>query len=110
MSLADEQKISLNAAAKITPEPVHPSAPWRWMRRGILGRNGQRVFLEGVRVGGKLMTSEPAMERFFAAVAEADAEHFRNDRSGSSTRMKPTESHRKVSVDRAKQEMEDAGF
>ena len=110
MSLADERKISLNEAAKQSPKAVNPSAPWRWMRRGVLARNGERVYLEGVRVGGKLFTSEPAMQRFFAAVAEADAEHFRGDTPAVTARSKPTESRRKAEVERAKDEMGDAGL
>lgn len=108
MTLANEEKITLKSAAKLTPEPVNPSAPWRWMRRGILGRNGERIYLEGVRVGGKLMTSQPAMERFFAAVAAADAEHFRSERPAKPAYSKPTPSRRASEIELAKKEMQDA--
>lgn len=108
MSLASEEKIHLKRAAKLTPEPVHPSAPWRWMRRGILARNGERIYLEGVRVGGKLMTSKQAMERFFAAVAEADAEHFQSERYAKPAHSKPSASRRVSEIELAKKEMKDA--
>ena len=94
MSLSKEKQITLRDAAKITPKPIHPSAPWRWMRRGVLARNGERIYLEGIRVGGKLFTSEEAMQRFFVAVTEADDEHFRESHSSPSASCTPSESRR----------------
>ena len=42
---------------------------WRWATRG-LARDGDRVRLEAVRVGGTLMSSVPAYERFVARCSE----------------------------------------
>lgn len=104
-----EKLITLKQAILAVPGTGHPSAAWRWIRRGVLGRNGERIFLEGVRAGGKLLTSAEAVQRFFAAVAAADAEHFR-DRERRQSPRQPTTARRHREIEQARKEMKEAGF
>ncbi len=106
--LNDEKLLSLRDATKAVPRSVHPSALWRWLRRGIQARNGQRIYLEGVRAGGGLFTSVEAIRRFFAAVAAADAEHFAARQNNHQSR--PTDICRRRAVARAKSEMSEDGL
>lgn len=54
-----------------------PSTLYRWCRYGI---NGAR--LQYVRVGRNMATSIEAIERFFAALADADDREFAAGREG----------------------------
>jgi hypothetical protein len=69
-SLLNEQLISLAAACTIIPpakgaERTHLSTPLRWIKRGVRSpTTGERVRLEACRLGGRWMTSRPAVERF----------------------------------------------
>lgn len=60
--------------------PGRPSAHclWRWCRRGIVARGGERVCLSHLRIGGRLMTTTTAIAAFGAALATADGAHFAN--------------------------------
>jgi hypothetical protein len=69
---AVDDYISLSAAAKATPGRPSSATVWRWARRGIKARNGQTISLRHVRVGGRVYTKRSWLEKYFAAVAEAD--------------------------------------
>ncbi|MCC7406677.1 MAG: DUF1580 domain-containing protein [Phycisphaeraceae bacterium] len=71
-----DQHITLTQAAKITPGRPSTNCIWRWCRRGVLARNGQRVRLEHVRIGGKIFTTRRWVEAFGKALAEADTSYF----------------------------------
>lgn len=71
------QHITLAEAAKITPGRPSTNCMWRWCRRGVLGRNGQRVHLQHVRIGGRIFTTPQWVEDFGKALAEADLVYFR---------------------------------
>lgn len=58
---------------------VHPSAVWRWARKGLVGRSGRRVRLRHVRVGKRVYTTAAWLEQFFRQLAEADLGHFRDN-------------------------------
>jgi hypothetical protein len=63
--------LSLAQAARRFPparmgRPVSPSCVWRWIHDGITLPNGTVVHLEGARLAGRWLTSEPAIERFLA--------------------------------------------
>ena len=64
--------LTLAAAAKLLPHRPHPSALWRWARRGLRARNGSIVRLEHFRIGGRIYTTEAALEAFGRALAQAD--------------------------------------
>ena len=75
MPNADEY-ISLGEAAKLAPGRPSACAVWRWCRKGIKSRSGQRIKLNHVRAGGKIFTTKAALDTFSQAVTEADQEHF----------------------------------
>jgi Protein of unknown function (DUF1580) len=52
--------------------PIHFTSVYRLMNRGVKAPDGQRVYLEHLRVGGKLITSLEAIERFVAATNGVD--------------------------------------
>lgn len=68
--------ITLTDAAKVAPGRPSTNCVWRWCRRGVLSRSGQRIRFNHVRVGGKLFTTAQWVGEFGKALAAADAEHF----------------------------------
>lgn len=73
---AEQEHISLNEAARIAPGDVSPNCLWRWCRRGVLARSGDRIKLQHVRIGGKLFTTAKWIDEFGQRLAEADAQYF----------------------------------
>jgi hypothetical protein len=72
MNMLSETLISFRAAAALLPstqpgECVCFTTIWRWATKGIC-RNGERVKLDAVRIGGRWVTSHQALERFTAAL------------------------------------------
>ncbi|MDX9973168.1 MAG: helix-turn-helix domain-containing protein [FCB group bacterium] len=63
------------AAARIPGHP-HVSCVWRWCRRGVLSKSGERMRLTHSRVGRKLLVTEADLVAFFQRLAEADATYF----------------------------------
>lgn len=68
--------LDLRQAAKQSPVPISYQALWRWARQGVAARNGGKVRLKHVRVGGRLYTRQDWIDQFSKALADADAEHF----------------------------------
>ncbi|MDD4891123.1 MAG: hypothetical protein PHU85_14470 [Phycisphaerae bacterium] len=58
-----ESLITPEEAAKIAD--VHPKTIRNWTTVGVIARNGQRVWLEDIRVGVFCRTSREALDRFF---------------------------------------------
>jgi hypothetical protein len=46
----------------------HPSAVTRWLVKGVLLRDGSRLFLDGGRTPGGWIVSAEAVDRFLAAL------------------------------------------
>lgn len=67
--LIDEDLIGLAEAGRIAK--VGPRVITRWGRTGFL-RNGERVRLELVKLGGKYRTTKNAIVRFIAALNGED--------------------------------------
>jgi hypothetical protein len=66
-SISNEQLLTVpDAIQAISGDRPCPQACRRWMDRGLLDRNGQRVYLEFVKTGRKRKTSREAVVRFFA--------------------------------------------
>jgi len=63
-------------ATKVAPGRPSTHCVWRWCRRGVKARSGERVFLEHLRMGGKLVTSERWVRDFGQRLAAADQAHF----------------------------------
>jgi hypothetical protein len=61
--------LNLGQAARRFPpyregRPVNPSTIFRWIMSGVRLPDGSRVQLEAVRLGGRWLTSGPAIQRF----------------------------------------------
>lgn len=69
---AQDEKLELQCAAKYSPCKTSYAALWRQCRKGVLARNGQRIFLEHWRYGRRLYTTLAAIDAFAKAVAKAD--------------------------------------
>jgi hypothetical protein len=71
-----ESTLSTSAAARMvgrwTGRPTPAETIVRWHKDGLRSAAGERVYLEMVRVGGRLVTSEEALGRFFDAVGTRD--------------------------------------
>lgn len=71
-----DKRLTLSQAARIAPGAPTPNCIWRWCRRGVIARSGDRVRLQHVRIGGKLFTTARWLDEFGRRLAEADAEYF----------------------------------
>jgi hypothetical protein len=64
--------LSWREVARLLPpgrsgKPVAPATLWRWWKDGVRVPGGGRVRLEACRLGCRLITSKPALERFLLA-------------------------------------------
>jgi predicted DNA-binding WGR domain protein len=73
---AAENLITLTDAAKIAPGRPSANCVWRWCRKGVLSRGGERIRLQHQRVGGMIFTTRTWLEEFGRALAEADTKYF----------------------------------
>jgi hypothetical protein len=55
-----------------TANPVHSSTVLRAMNRGCKTASGERVYLEHLHTGGKIITSREAVERYLAKLNGID--------------------------------------
>jgi hypothetical protein len=86
IAMPDNNPITLTETAKLSPGRPSANAVWRWCRKGVKSRAGHRVRLDHIRAGGKIFTSQEALQQFFASVAEADAIRHRPNHSRTGTR------------------------
>ena len=105
ISIESEQLISFAEATRRVPSArsgsqLHPNTIWRWAKRGLKTRNGQRVYLETVRLGGANFTSVEALSRFFAAL----------DRSNEFQRIETRRQKAKTRSQAAEAKLEEYGF
>jgi hypothetical protein len=105
--LLSENLIGLREAARKLPpgrngRPVTFSCVLRWITHGIPGPDGQRVKLEGVRVGGRWLTSQEALARW----AECLTPSFDGDRSAAPR----TPAQRNRAVEKANKLLDQAGI
>lgn len=73
--LLDEDLLSTSATSRYLNERVpdkhfSPLVVWRWTHDGLVAADGQRVFLEHVRLGRRLVTSKQALARFARRLAQ----------------------------------------
>lgn len=68
--------LTISEAANECPRRTSATSIWRWARKGLKARTGERVHLRHVRVGGMVMIPRDALGEFFQSLADADAEHF----------------------------------
>ncbi len=50
------------------PNGLRPGTVRRWAKDGVRAASGAKVFLEVLRIGGRVVTSREAIDRFLAAV------------------------------------------
>lgn len=67
--------LTLTKAAKITPGRPSTAAIWRWATRGIRVRDGSRIHLEHLRMGGQILTTRAWIIDFGRKLAEANEKH-----------------------------------
>lgn len=101
--------ITLSEAAKRSPGRPSSNAIWRWARKGLKSRSGQRVRLKHIRCGGRIYTTPESLEQFFTAVAEADAQYFQERHHPDQPRPR-TDKQRQRDIDRAEHELAEAGI
>ena len=104
--------ITLGEAAKLAPGRPSANCIWRWCRKGVLSRSGQRVRLRHVRIGGKIFTKAEWLNEFGQRLAAADAEHFDLDDAPSLPtpgRRPRTDGQRQAAIERAERELREAG-
>ena len=107
INIETETVVSLTEATKVLPK-VNGKRPsistlWRWCRKGLRG-----VHLEYIRVGRNIATSREALNRFFTALAEADAP-LDNEPTPRPPRQ-PSPAARQASLDAANRVLERAGI
>jgi len=76
IDVATEKVMSLAAATRIVPpgrngKRTHISTLVRWIQRGARGPAGDRIRLEAVRLGGRWLTSQEALQRFMERLTPA---------------------------------------
>lgn len=75
-----ENYLTVTEAARLIPGRPSAHSIWRWCRKGIISRSGCRLFLEHVRIGGKIYTTEKWLHEFCSELAHLDREHFKPKR------------------------------
>lgn len=68
--------LTLGQAAALVPNHPSPNCIWRWCRKGVKARSGERVHLQHVRLGGVIYTTGAWMQEFGRQLVDADAKHF----------------------------------
>ncbi len=68
--------LTLPEAARLLPTRPHASALWRWSRLGLRARDGTRVRLKHLRLGGRIYTTHADLDAFGRALADADSVAF----------------------------------
>ena len=86
----DNEHLSLSQAARMAPGQPTPNCIWRWCRRGVKARTGERIRLEHVRIGGKLFTTRRWINEFGKHLAEADRAYFDIDEEVSDHPARPS--------------------
>ena len=75
-TILPDEYISLTQVAKLAPGRLSTNCVWRWCRRGVKSRTGDRVHLQHVRLGGMIYSTREWLNDFGRQLAEADARYF----------------------------------
>ena len=103
---------TLTDVAKTIPGRPSTNCIWRWCRKGVLSRSGQRVRLQHVRIGGKLFTSGEWVTEFGRLLAEADTDYFSigdNPAPSIPAPRSQTDNQREKAYERAERELKEMG-
>lgn len=106
--------LTCSEASKLLPGRPSANCVWRWARRGVQSRGGERIRLQHVRMGGALYTTARWIDEFGRALAEADARHFDSLTSDAPSHTGPNGSkvdeRRSQQLDRVEHELDQAGI
>lgn len=111
----EDSYLTLAQVAASSPGRPHVSAVWRWCRKGVLARNGERVKLRHIRIGARVFVPTGALEEFAEKLAEADATYFDQPATPALSHditYKPrrrTEAQRRRDIDEARRSLEEKG-
>ena len=114
------QYLSLTQVADIAPGRPSTNCVWRWCRRGVKSRAGERVRLQHVRMGGMIYTTSTWLAEFGQRLAEADARYFDLCEAASALGRTPSrrrtraashiELRRQKAIEEAERELDAAGI
>jgi hypothetical protein len=107
-----ESYITLTQAAKLAPGRPSINCIWRWCRKGVLARSGQRIRLQHVRIGGKLFTTATWVTQFGLALAEADVNYFNLDSAPTLPQQSlniRTDKQRQAAIEHAQRDLAEMG-
>jgi hypothetical protein len=107
IDLVSEPAISLSEAAASVPpsrqgKRTNISTVLRWILSGVKNPQGERIRLEGIRFGGKWVTSRGALQRF--------AERLTPDLDAESRAMPRSHISRRRSAERAEKMLDKVGI
>jgi len=68
--------ITLSKAANMCPIKTTRQSVWRWCRKGLVSKSGERVYLEHYRLGREILTTEENLIQFMENTADADKPYF----------------------------------
>ena len=109
-----DEHLTLTQAAKIAPGRPSTNCLWRWCRRGVRSRGGERVRLQHIRIGGKIYTSARWLDEFGRALAEADQVYFDLEQEPAPEPRRPRQPRRPDVVSESEEEidreLEEAGL
>ena len=104
-----EEFLTFSEAAALLPRrggrKIHTSTLWRWARKGVQG-----VRLKTWRLGGRFFTTEKALMQFAEELAEVPPRTDRERISRQPIRRQRTERQRRLAIERAERELDEAGF
>jgi hypothetical protein len=107
LRILDETRIDIDEALRrlgTEENPIHFTTFYRLTKRGLKAPDGARKTLEHLRVGGRLITSVEAIERFVAATNGIDL-------GGESAAASPVRTKRRQrELDRVDAELAAAGI
>lgn len=107
--------LTCSEASKLLPGRPSTTAIWRWARRGVQSRGGERIRLQHVRMGGTLYTTAKWLDEFGRALAEADTRHFDESTGDPTSRSGPSADSRSENrhvhdLDRIERELDRSGI
>jgi hypothetical protein len=114
-----ETYITLTQAGNIAPGRPSTNCLWRWCRRGVKSRNGEKVRLRHIRIGGKIFTTRRWLDVFGQQLAEADARYFELSEAARGTTSRSSrhrrnklraDPNREREIEAAAKELEEAGI
>src|SRR5262249_1607702 len=108
--------ITLGQAARCAPGRPSTNCLWRWCRKGVLARSGERIKLQHIRMGGKIFTQEQWVREFGERLAEADAAYLCQHDAGGNAQPEtgrlpnPEASRHRTHLEQVDRELQEAGL